>query len=88
MDNAIQLQYHAKITNAVSDIFNEDSENYIDVFHDDFSANDFFHVLATRVPQLIMAKLTGNEFDPLEFNHACNKLIMQDRLSKNKEIDK
>ena len=80
MNTDTQLQYHQKITNALGSVFDEESENYIDVYSDDFNANDFFHVLATRVPQLIMTKLTSQEFDPLEFNNFCNKLIMQDRI--------
>lgn len=84
MNEKKQLQYYAKVMSALQTVFDEDSENYIDAFADDFSANDFFHVLATRAPQMIMAKLTSQEFDPLEFNHVCNKLIMQDRVDKQK----
>ncbi len=83
-----QLQYYAKIAGALNEIFMEDSEYFIDVLDDDFSANDFIHVLATRVPQMVVAKLTSNEFDPLEFNHVCNKLIMQDRIDNKKELIK
>lgn len=84
MNEIVQLQYYAKIMAALNTVFDEDSENHIDVFADDFKPNDFFHVLATRVPQMIMVKLTSQKFDPLEFNHVCNKLIMQDRIDKNK----
>ncbi|MBC7525843.1 MAG: hypothetical protein H7239_15575 [Flavobacterium sp.] len=84
MDEQKQLQYYVKIMAALNTVFDEDGENYIDVFDDDFSGNDFFHVLATRVPQMIMAKLTSQEFGPLEFNHVCNKLIMQDRIDNQK----
>jgi hypothetical protein len=83
MDDKTQMQYHLKITNALSSIFEEESENYINVFDENFSMNDFIHVLATRAPQMIVIKLTGEEFDPLEFNHLCNKLIMQDRVKNN-----
>jgi hypothetical protein len=88
MNDKIQMQYYVKIITALNEIFNKDGENFIDVFEKEFSANDFFHVLATRVPQLVMAKLTSIEMDPLEFNHACNKLIMQDRIDNKKEYDK
>jgi hypothetical protein len=83
MDDKTQMQYHLKITNALSSIFEEESENYINVFDENFSMNDFIHVLATRAPQMIVIKLTSEEFDPLEFNHLCNKLIMQDRVKNN-----
>tara|TARA_R110002124_G_scaffold228784_1_gene394107 strand:+ start:1847 stop:2113 length:267 start_codon:yes stop_codon:yes gene_type:complete len=80
MNTKKQFDYHTKITSALQTIFYEQSEDYIDVFDEEFNANDFFHTLATRVPQMIFAKLTGQELDPLEFNHVCNKLIMQDRV--------
>ena len=79
MSKEKQIQYYAKITGALGDVFNEDSEYFIDVYADDFNANDFLHVLATRVPQMIFLKLTGKETDPLEFNHICNRLIFQDK---------
>ena len=84
MNTENQLQYHTKIKSALQTIFDEESENHIDVFDENFNANDFFHVLATRVPQMIFAKLTSRELDPLEFNHVCNRLIMQDRVDNQK----
>ena len=85
MNGKNQMQYYVKIAGALNSIFDEDNENYIDVYADKFNPNDFIHVLATRVPQMVVAKLTNNQFDPLEFNHVCNKLIMQDRIDKSKE---
>ena len=82
MNDKNQMQYYAKIAGALNSIFDKESEYYIDLYSEEFNANDFFHVLATRVPQLIFAKITNNELDPLEFNHVCNKLIMQDRMDK------
>lgn len=84
MSTKKQLQYFVKVSGALNCIFDKESENYIDVFAPDFNVNDFIHVLSPRVPQLIVAKLTNNEFDPLEFNHVCNKIIMQDRLDNKK----
>ncbi len=84
MDQEKQLQYYAKISGALNNIFDKDDENYIDVLDDNFSANDFFHTLATRVPQMVMARLTSKEYDPLSFNHVCNRLIMQDIADGNK----
>lgn len=85
MSNKKQMQYYMKIAGALNSIFDKESENYIDVFADEFNANDFIHVLSTRVPQMVVAKLTNNEFDPLEFNHVCNKLIMQYRIDNSKD---
>jgi hypothetical protein len=88
MSEENQIQYYAKISRAIANIFDEQDENHIDVLSDDFSPNDFFHVLATRVPQMIMARLTSNETDPLEFNHLCNRLIMQDREDNKRKLVK
>lgn len=85
MNTKNQMQYYMKIAEALNSIFDKDNENYINVYADEFNVNDFIHVLATRVPQMVVAKLTNNEFDPLEFNHVCNKLIMQDRLDNSKD---
>lgn len=76
-----QIQYMAKITNALNSIFDKDSENYIDIekVNKDGNLNDFFHVLGTRAPQFVFARITGQEPDPLEFNHICNRLIFQDK---------
>lgn len=86
MNKDKQLQYYTKIAVAINSIFNNDNENYIDVFEDDFSANDFIHVLATRVPQMVVAKLTNNNYDALEFNHVCNKLIVQDIMHNQSKV--
>lgn len=82
MSKERQIQYYTKIAGALNDVFNKDSENFIDVFADDFDANDFLHVLATRVPQMVLLKLTGEETDPLAFNHICNRLIFQDKTDE------
>ena len=73
-----QLQYYVKIAGALNELFNEDSEFYLDLTDKDFDGNSFFHVLATRVPQMVMAKLSGQEMDPLTFNHAMCRLIFQE----------
>jgi hypothetical protein len=73
-----QFQYYNKIMGALNELFNDESDYYIDVSADEFDGNAFFLVLATRVPQLFFTTLTSNEMDPLAFNHAMNRLIMQD----------
>ena len=88
MSEEKQLQYYGKIMAALGSIFDEENENHIDIYDDNFSANDFIHVVATRVPQMVFVKLTNNEVDPLEFNHICNKLIMQDREGNNRKTVK
>ena len=85
-----QLQYYVKITGALQQIFDKQSEYYIDVFDENFNCNDFIHTLATRVPQIITNNLTDQKSDPLGFNHICNRLILQNDLDleKSKEINK
>lgn len=77
----IQIQFQAKILSAIQSIFDEESDYYIDInqVSKDGNLNDFFHVMATRVPQHIFSKITGQTPDPLQFNHICNHLIFQDR---------
>lgn len=77
----VQIQLQVKILSAIQTCFEEDSENFIDLdkIVKDGNLNDLFHVLGTRVPQHIFSKITGEQPDPLEFNHICNKLIFQDR---------
>ena len=79
-----QLQYYAKIAGALNELFDKESEFYIDVTAENFDGNSFFHVLATRVPQMVMAKLTGQEMDPLAFNHAMCRLVFQDKAKSDK----
>jgi hypothetical protein len=77
----VQIQLQAKILTALQACFENDSEHYIDLkkIEKDGNLNDLFHVLGTKVPQYIFSKITGQQPDPLEFNHICNRLIFQDR---------
>ncbi|WP_300977413.1 hypothetical protein [Flavobacterium sp.] len=77
----VQVQLQAKLLTAIQTCFDKDSENYIDLDEivKNGNLNDLFHVSGTRVPQHIFSKITGQNPDPLEFNHICNKLIFQDR---------
>ncbi|WP_445720259.1 hypothetical protein [Flavobacterium sp.] len=77
MSTQREIQFYAKISQAIQTLFDEDSENQIDreILEEDGALNDFFHVLATRVPQMVFAKLTNQNLDPLEFNQTMTKLI-------------
>lgn len=76
----IQIQFQVKILSALQSIFDKESENYIDIDKVSKEGNlaSLFHVLGTRAPQQIFSKITGQNPDPLEFNHICNKLIFQE----------
>jgi len=80
----IQIQMMVKITSAIKTCFDKDSENFIDIneIEKNGNLNDLFHVLGTRAPQYIFCLITGQNPDPLEFNHICNKLIFQDKIIK------
>jgi hypothetical protein len=80
MDKKRQIQYYAKIRSALQTLFDSDSDHFIDVndFKDPEALNDFIHCLATRAPQFVFVKITGNELDSLEFNHVANRLILMD----------
>lgn len=84
MDQTKQDQYHYKIRAALQTLFDEENEYYLnpEELVESNNATDFFHCLATQVPQYLYAKLTGNEVDPLEFNHIANRLIFQKSKSK------
>lgn len=88
MNEDRQIQYYAKMTNALQSLFDEDGINFIDMNDRNFYMNDFIHVLATRVPQMIASKIANIKGDPLEFNYMANRLIMQDRLDNSKPTKK
>lgn len=77
MSTQREIQFYAKISQAIQTLFDEDSENQIDIeiLEEEGALNDFFHVLANRVPQMVFAKLTHQNLDPLEFNQTMTKLI-------------
>jgi hypothetical protein len=72
-------EYAVKIAAQLQEIFNEGSENYIDLqkLMTDNTATDFMHALANIVPAMVYNKLTGEELNSLDFNHIANKLCFQ-----------
>lgn len=77
--NGKWLQYAILLQSQIADIFNPDSENYInpDDFEDENNGTAFFHALANVMPCHMFNKLTGEDVDMLGFNHNANRLIMQ-----------
>jgi hypothetical protein len=73
------IQYAAKLTAHLQEIFEEESSNHIDLdeFEDSENATAFIHALATVMPAMFYSRLTNDEVDNLGFNHIANRLIMQ-----------
>lgn len=73
------LEYAQKLVSQISLMFDEDSDNFIDVaeFNDDKNLTDFFHALANLLPTYYFNKITGQEKDNLEFNYMANQLLFQ-----------
>lgn len=81
MENVIVDSYAKKIYAHVAEMFNEESENYIDLSKviEDNEATEMMYALANLVPTLIYKHLTGEEVDVLGFNHIMNRLICQNK---------
>jgi hypothetical protein len=74
------LQYYTKISGALNELFNEDSEYFIDISNEDFDVNKFLYCLGVRVPQMVMYKLTSEKRDPLDYLSIMTRLLLQDSL--------
>ncbi len=74
-----QFQYAAKLSGAISQCFDEDSEYYIDQkeLHEGDNLTHFFHALANITPNMYFSELTGEKMNNLEFNHIANQLCFQ-----------
>ena len=72
-------EYAVKILLQISEMFDEDCENYIDLeeLMENDNANHFTHALATLAPLMMIKKLTQEDFDALGFNHMVNRLAAQ-----------
>ena len=77
--NEKHVQYARMITEAISSIFEEDSEWDID--EEELTEGDnmthFIHALANVAPTYICNSLTGDNKNNLEFNHTANQLCFQ-----------
>ena len=85
MNTDKQIEYMSKLLDQINPVLSDpDSDNFIGIeeLSKDDNLTDFFHVIATRLPQLIYAKLTGEEVDPLAFNAIATRLIFQDNQLK------
>lgn len=74
-----EYQYAVKLNDQIVAMFNEDSENYINIdeLEDEENATAFLHALANVMPTRLFNKLTNNDKNLLEFNHIANQLVFQ-----------
>tara|TARA_R110002167_G_scaffold72854_1_gene204536 strand:+ start:19 stop:285 length:267 start_codon:yes stop_codon:yes gene_type:complete len=77
--NKKELEYAILIQSAISEVFEEDSDNYICAaeLNEGENLTHFFHALANIVPTNIYNRITSNEENQLEFNHTANLLCFQ-----------
>ena len=78
-ENEKCTEYAIKITNALAEIFNEESENFINPKELSKGSNltHLIYVLANVVPTEIYNKLSKDDKDLLDFNYLANRLIFQ-----------
>lgn len=70
-------EYSLKILGALNEIFDENSEHYIDDKFDGNNLTHLIHALANVAPNVVYRQLTGEEINNLDFNHIANKLCFQ-----------
>ena len=72
-------EYAIKILSALSSLFDEESENYIDVdeLTEGNNGTEFTHALANIAPTMFYNKITGEDKTNIEFNHIANILCFQ-----------
>lgn len=73
-------EIHNKVYNALAEIFNPDSENYIELEDlEDSETNELILAMAVKCPCLIYSKLSGDkDINFLTFNHLSNHLLFQE----------
>lgn len=75
-DEEKTTEYAAKLLTIVHEAINdEDSENHISIKEKDL--NSFFYALTTVMPSFLYKNITGEDKDPLEFNHITNRLVFE-----------
>jgi len=81
------MTYAVLIQSAISEMFDDGANNYIDKndFNDDQNLKDFLHALMNVVPCNIYGKITGDEKNMLESNHVANQLCFEYMTHKKDE---
>lgn len=74
-----QQEYTVKILEQLQHLFDEESENHINIkeLEDNKNASDFFHALANLAPAVVYNKLTQKNAGSLDFNQIANRLCFQ-----------
>lgn len=74
-----QQEYTLKILVQLQQLFEEDSDNRINLkeLEDNSNAADFFHALANLAPVVVYNKLTKSNAGSLDFNYIANRLCFQ-----------
>lgn len=72
-------EYAMKIISAIQELFNPESDNYIDPeeLTEGQNGTHFAHALGNIAPAMIYNKLTSEDKTALEFNHLANVLCFQ-----------
>ena len=70
------LQYGIAIVHQIHSMFQEDSENFIDLeeFKDSDNLTEFIHAIATVAPAFLYNELSGDNKTHIEFNHLADSL--------------
>ena len=73
------LEYSSQLIEAISGMFEEDSEFYVNLgeLEEGDNATHFIHALANLMPTHFFNSITGDKKNSLEFNHVANKLCFQ-----------
>ena len=79
-----QQEYTEKILGQLQNLFEEETENGIDLkeLQDNNNASDFFHALANLAPAVVYNKLTQKSVGSLDFNQIANRLCFQNAKLK------
>lgn len=79
MEEEKYLQYAAILSAKISEVFDENSENYISEseLEDSDNATMFIHALANVMPCYIFNTMMDENKNWIDFNHVANKLIFQ-----------
>ena len=80
-------EYAEKLISHLTKIFDEESDNYIDLdeLEKDDNGTDFMHALANILPTYFYRKITSEKLSVLQFNHIANQLIFQYTKRKNND---
>ena len=73
------MRYAMILSQAVAEVFNEDSEYYIDLeeVESNGESTEFAHALLNVMPSIVSSDLLGTPSNLIDSNHVANKLCFQ-----------